>query len=287
VRIGAMPAISAVTILFNGHRAESAAFLLEVEEQLEADGVRCRTVRYDDEPPAEPAEGELILSLGGDGTLLGAARMAAPSGIPILGVNLGDLGFLTEITREEWRSAFQAFREGRLGISERIMLAASVVRDGREIVSRIGLNDAVVSASSVAKIVRLEVHLAPSYLGRYRADGLIVATPTGSTAHCLSAGGPIVHPEMSCLIVNPICPFSLSNRPLVVPDDQLIEIVVEREQRSAVSLTVDGRAVAPLEPGDVVVVGKARERTRLVRSVTRTFYEVLRSKLRWSGEPNA
>lgn len=282
-----MPAISAVTILVNSHRAESASFLREVEQQLRDDGIRFRTVRYDAEPPVEPADGDLIVSLGGDGTLLGAARMAAPSGIPILGVNLGDLGFLTEITQQEWRPAFEAFREGRLGISERIMLAASVVRNGRELVSRIGLNDAVISASSVAKIIRLEVNLPPSYLGRYRADGLIVATPTGSTAHCLSAGGPILHPEMSCLTINPICPFSLSNRPLVIPDDQLIEVVVEREQRSAVSLTVDGRTVAGLEPGDVVAVRKARERTRLVRSVSRNFYEVLRSKLRWSGEPNA
>jgi len=145
----------------------------------------------------------------------------------------------------------------------------------------------VVSASGVVRIIRLEVNLPPSYLGRYRADGLIVATPTGSTAHCLSAGGPILHPEMSCLILNPICPFSLSNRPLVIPDDQQIEVVVEREQRSAVSLTVDGRTVAGLEPGDVVAIRKAGERTRLVRSVSRNFYEVLRSKLRWSGEPNA
>ena len=282
-----MPAISAVTILVNSHRAEAAQFLREVEDQLREDGILFRTVRYDTEPPADPAEGDLIVSLGGDGTLLGAARMAAPSGIPILGVNLGDLGFLTEITQQEWRPAFQAFREGRLGISERIMLAASVVRNGEELVRRIGLNDAVISASSVAKIIRLEVNLPPSYLGRYRADGLIVATPTGSTAHCLSAGGPILHPEMSCLILNPICPFSLSNRPLVIPDDQQIEVVVEREQRSAVSLTVDGRTVAGLEPGDVVAIRKAGERTRLVRSVSRNFYEVLRSKLRWSGEPNA
>ena len=285
--MGTMPAISAVTILVNSHRAEAAQFLREVEDQLREDGIRFRTVRYDTEPPADPAEGDLIVSLGGDGTLLGAARMAAPSGIPILGVNLGDLGFLTEITQQEWRPAFQAFREGRLGISERIMLAASVVRNGEELVRRIGLNDAVISASSVAKIIRLEVNLPPSYLGRYRADGLIVATPTGSTAHCLSAGGPILHPEMSCLILNPICPFSLSNRPLVIPDDQQIEVVVEREQRSAVSLTVDGRTVAGLEPGDVVAIRKAGERTRLVRSVSRNFYEVLRSKLRWSGEPNA
>ncbi len=285
--MGTMPAISAVTILVNSHRAEAAQFLREVEDQLREDGIRFRTVRYDTEPPADPAEGDLIVSLGGDGTLLGAARMAAPSGIPILGVNLGDLGFLTEITQQEWRPAFQAFREGRLGISERIMLAASVVRNGEELVRRIGLNDAVISASSVAKIIRLEVNLPPSYLGRYRADGLIVATPTGSTAHCLSAGGPILRPEMSCLILNPICPFSLSNRPLVIPDDQQIEVVVEREQRSAVSLTVDGRTVAGLEPGDVVAIRKAGERTRLVRSVSRNFYEVLRSKLRWSGEPNA
>jgi NAD+ kinase len=250
-------------------------------------GIRFGTVRFDDEPPVVGPESELFISLGGDGTLLGAARMAAPGGVPILGVNVGDLGFLTEITQEEWRSAFDAYRNGSLGISERIMLRATVVRNGEEIVSRIGLNDALVSASGVGRLIRLHVDLDPSYLGRYRADGLIVATPTGSTAHSLSAGGPILHPEMSCLILNPICPFSLSNRPLVVPDGQPIKILVESPQRSPVSLTVDGRFVVTLEPGDVVNVRKAREITRLVRSTRRTFYEVLRSKLRWSGEPNA
>jgi len=282
-----MPAISAVTILVNGHRAESASLLRDVEAYLEGQGIRFRTVRFDEEPPGATAAGDLLLSLGGDGTLLGAARMAAAAGMPILGVNLGDLGFLTEITQEEWRSAFEAYRGGSLGISERIMLAASVVRRGKEVVRRIGLNDAVVSASGVVRIIRLEVNLRPSRLGRYRADGLIVATPTGSTAHCLSAGGPILHPEMSCLILNPICPFSLSNRPLVVPGEQPVEIVVEPSQRASISLTVDGRTVAELEQGDTVIVAVAKEKTRLVRSVTRSFYEVLRSKLRWSGEPNA
>jgi NAD+ kinase len=282
-----MPAIRAATILVSTHRTESSSLLREVEEYLRAEGIRSRTVRLDGEPTGEAAEGDLLLSLGGDGTLLGAARLAAPTVMPILGVNLGDLGFLTEITLPEWRSAFEAYRDGRLGISERMMLAASVIREGRRVVSRIGLNDAVISASGAARIIRLEVNLAPSYLGRYRADGLIVATPTGSTAHCLSAGGPIVHPEMSCLILNPICPFSLSNRPLVVPGDQPIGIIIERGQRSSVSLTVDGQEVATLEPGDTVEVRSAAEKTRLVRSNARSFYEVLRSKLRWSGEPNA
>jgi NAD+ kinase len=282
-----MPAIRAVTILFNSHRSESAAFVRDVEAYLAERGIAFRTLRLGEELRTEPDPGDLVLSLGGDGTLLGAAALAASSGVPILGVNLGDLGFLTEITQEEWRAAFEAYRDGELGISERFMLEARVARNGRQLEARLGLNDAVVSASGVARIIRLEVNIRPSYLGRYRADGLIVATPTGSTAHCLSAGGPILHPEMSCLILNPICPFSLSNRPLVVPGDQRVEIVVEPGQRYPVCLTVDGRTVATLEPGDVVEVQEAREKTRLVRSQERSFYEVLRSKLRWSGEPNA
>lgn len=280
-------AIRTVTILVNSHRVESAAFLQEVERYFLEAGIPCNTIRFLEEPPRDVVVGDLLVSLGGDGTLLQAARLAAPGGVPILGVNLGDFGFLTEITRAEWSSAFESFRQGKLGISERIMLDAAVVREGRVVAGRIGLNDAVISAAAVGRIVRLEVNLPPSYLGRYRADGLIVATPTGSTAHCLSAGGPILHPEMSCLILNPICPFSLSNRPLVVPDDQAVEVLVEPEQRSAVSLSVDGVLVADLRPGDTVRIRKAAQTTRLIRSGQRSFYEVLRSKLRWSGAPGA
>jgi NAD+ kinase len=280
-------AIRTVTILVNSHRVESADFLEEVESYFRSVHIPCRTVHLQEDGATEPAQGDLVVSLGGDGTLLRAARMAAGRGVPILGINLGDFGFLTETTRTEWISAFEAFRDGSAGTSERIMLEATVVRDGSLVATRVGLNDALVSSTGVGRVVRLEVNLPPSYLGKYRADGALVATPTGSTAHCLSAGGPIVHPEMSCLILNPICPFSLSNRPLVIPDDQPVDVVVEQDQRSGVGLTVDGALVANLDPGDTVRIRKAREVTRLVRSVRRNFYEVLRSKMRWSGAHGA
>jgi NAD+ kinase len=245
-------------------------------------------LRFDPEsaPPPQP-EADLVFSLGGDGTLLGAARVAAPFGTPILGVNLGDFGFVTEISRDEWQEAFEAYCEGRLGISERIMVRVRVQRGGARIADFVALNDAVISCSGVTRIIRLEVKLGSSSLGRYRADGLIVATPTGSTAYSMSAGGPVLDPEMSCFILNPICPFSLSNRPLVIPDDQRVEVIVEGGQRSDVSLTTDGGSPMRLQEGDSIHVSKAEEKTRLIRSGRRNFYEVLRTKLRWSGEPHA
>jgi NAD+ kinase len=202
-------------------------------------------------------------------------------------VNLGNFGFITEVTRDEWVGAFERYRTGMIEAGERLLIRVTVDRQGKRIGEYIGLNDAVISASGISKIVKLSVWLSDTFLGRYRADGVIVATPTGSTAYSAAAGGPILHPEMDAMILNPICPFTLSHRPLVMSADERIVVEVEENQRTGVMMTVDGQSEVPLIPGDRVTVSAYEERAHIVRSNKRTFYEVLRTKLNWSGGHSA
>jgi NAD+ kinase len=248
------------------------------------------TVRMDftARAPAEALDGlDLAVSLGGDGTLLSCARLVAERGVPILAVNLGDIGFITEVTRDELIPACEDFLAGTTAFSERLMLAVSVRRGDTEAASFTGLNDAVVSTMGISRMIRLKVQLSSTPVGRYRADGVIVATPTGSTAYSMAAGGPIVYPEMEAFILTPICPFTLGNRPTVVPASEQLEIEVEGAQKTGVALTVDGQETVPLQTGDRVVVRRAARKALIVRSRRRGFYEVLRTKLHWAGEPNA
>jgi NAD+ kinase len=237
--------------------------------------------------PEIPKDTDLAITLGGDGTLLYGARCVAGAEVPILAVNLGDFGFITEISSREWAEALRNYMEGRMGVSKRLMFDAEVHR-GDKVVRRFsGLNDTVVRAGDFARIIALRIHLANTYVARYRADGLIVATPTGSTAYSMSAGGPILHPEMDAFILNPICPFTLSNRPIVIPGDEICVLEVERDQRTEIVLVVDGQEVFDLKPLDRVVYSKSAKHTFIIQSDKRNFYEVLRSKLNWAGEPNA
>ncbi len=245
---------------------------------------------YRDRPPAKKhrlANVDLAVSLGGDGTLLYCSQLLAGQDIPILAVNLGNFGFITDVSHTEWKETFDKYCQGLVGVSERIMLDAEVKRRGRRAARFLGLNDGVIISSGISKIVRLEAYLSHTYIGRYRADGIIIATPTGSTAYSLSAGGPILHPEMEAFILSPICAFSLSHRPLVVPGDDYVEIHIERGQRTNVILTIDGQNEYRLEEDDIVHFRKSQHVTHIVRSGKRNFYEVLRSKLSWSGEPHA
>ena len=230
---------------------------------------------------------DLAVSLGGDGTLLACARMVAERGVPILAVNMGDFGFITEVSRSELFDAWEKFLSGRIGTSERLMFSASVVREGAEVAAFTGLNDAVISTLGISRMIRLKVFLSDISVGRYRADGVIVATPTGSTAYSMAAGGPILYPEMDAFIITPICPFTLSNRPTVVPATEILRIEVEDPQKTEVALTVDGQETFGLLPRDVVFVRQAAYKALIVRSDKRSFYEVMRMKLNWSGEPNA
>ncbi|MGA8366820.1 MAG: NAD(+)/NADH kinase [Candidatus Acidiferrales bacterium] len=223
---------------------------------------------------------DLLVVLGGDGTLLSAVRALGGRTVPILPVNLGGLGFLTSVTREELYPLLEHVLAGKHRLSERMMLEAEVWRNGSAIERQTALNDAVVNKAALARMLEFDVFVDRAHVGRYRADGLIVATPTGSTAYSLAAGGPIVHPEVDALLITPICPHMLTNRPLAVPDTAHIEIDIAVAGEAAY-LTLDGQTGIQLEPKDRVAVTKSASRVALIRPPEKTYFEVLRSKLRW------
>ncbi|MFO7460499.1 MAG: NAD(+)/NADH kinase [Desulfatiglandales bacterium] len=230
-----------------------------------------------------PQDVEFVIVLGGDGTLLGAARRVAGYGVPILGVNLGGLGFLTEITLKRLYPVVEKMLEGRLEVESRLMLETKVSRENEEICRFMVLNDVVINKGALARIIDLDVHIDDQFLTTFRADGLIVSTPTGSTAYNLSAGGPILYPTMSSFILTPICPFALTNRPIILPDTATIYITLTRKSEEKVSLTFDGQVGFDLRYADRVAVCKAGKRIRLIKSPDQSYFEILREKLGWGG----
>jgi NAD+ kinase len=278
-----------VLIIANREKADVAFVAHEMSAYLSSlkMDVHCFEFDGDPGPPPELSGMDLVISLGGDGTVLYSARLAAPRGIPLFPVNLGRLGFIAEIGRDEWKEAFAAWLEGRLSASERSMLSIEAMREGKTIARYSALNDGVISAQGIAKLIDLRVSVGGAPLGRYRADGIIVATPTGSTAYNLAAGGPILHAEMEAMVLNPICPFTLSNRPLILPASETIEVHVEHGRRAAAMLTVDGQETLVLFPDDLVRFGMQAPKAKIYATGRFAFYEVLRSKLAWSGGPDA
>jgi NAD+ kinase len=229
--------------------------------------------------PELPAQVDLLVVLGGDGTLLSMARLVGDLGVPILGVNLGGLGFLTALTVDELFPALEACLEDGLVIEERMMLAAAVSRQGERLSEYVALNDVVITKSAMSRIIRLEVAVDEQFATGYRADGLIISTPTGSTAYCLSAGGPIVFPTMDAVVLTPICSHTLTNRPIVLPAAQRIEVTLLTDQD--VMLTADGQVGFALKQWDTVEVRQASSRIRLLRFPQKHFFSVLRTKLKW------
>jgi NAD+ kinase len=228
----------------------------------------------------DPAAVDLVVVLGGDGTLLSAARRLLGHPRPILGINLGGLGFMTETGPEEAEAVLEEVLAGRYDVSRRMTLDATLLR-GRKVITRLTvLNDAVIAKSALARMIDLEVSIDGGEVTTYQADGLIVSTPTGSTAYSLSAGGPIIHPEMSALLVSPICPHTLTMRPLLVPAESRIEVTL-RTSDSDVYLTLDGQVGHTMKGGDRVRVRKGSSPVLIVRSRRQSYYEVLRRKLRW------
>ena len=212
-----------------------------------------------------PAGIEMIVVLGGDGTLLSVARQVWKKNIPILGVNLGGLGFLTEITLDELYPVLEKVLRNEFEINEREVLNASVIRKGKRIAEFIVLNDAVINKGALARIIDLETTINDEYLSTFRSDGLIISTPTGSTAYNLSAGGPIVYPSLHTIIITPICPHTLTIRPIIIPDDVRIRALLKSRDEE-VTLTLDGQQGFRLEFEDVVEVGKAEGRILLIKS---------------------
>ncbi len=275
-------------VLFVNLRKKSAQSLSEeIRLNLEARGIPVSVLSFEGVPRVpERGDWDIVFSLGGDGTVLYTARMVSPWGLPIFPVNLGTLGFIADVQRDVWPKVFDQWLDGKAKFSRRCMLELFVLRRGEKVARFNCLNDVVIAASGIAKLISLNVLSRLSdggyvELGPYRCDGLLIATATGSTAYSMAAGGPILDAEMEAMILNPICPFTLSNRPLVLSSQQTLEITVVKEQRSGVLLTVDGQDIFNLEPGDKIVIQEAPYKAVLISSGHDAYYTALRTKLNW------
>ena len=280
--------VSSVFIIANGLKKESQELSAEILEYLGKRGISGKLVstKSDEDVLDVPVSTDLVITLGGDGTVLYAARAVNEMGIPILPVNLGTFGYITEVGKDEWKEAFEYFEQHGTNLSRRLMLRITVSRNGHKVWHASALNEAVISSAGIAKVISLDLSLDKTPAGSFRADGMIIATPTGSTGYSLAAGGPVIDSEMSAVIITPVCPFTLSNRPLVT-SGKVVSLTVPSGQRTDLVLTADGQLDFPLEEGDRVTVEKSRSRVLLVRSLKRNFTEVIRDKLHWSGAMHA
>lgn len=258
-----------------GWMKDRGAELVSVESAPSFPGVR----RMD--PEAYMVSVEMILVLGGDGTFLGAGRLSLKGNVPILGVNLGRLGFLTEITVPELFPVLQRMEDGDVGFESRHVLHACVKRDGKVLFEDQVINDAVISKTTIARLLEIETQVDGNFLALFKADGLIIATPTGSTAYSLAAGGPIVFPTMEAIIMTPICAHSLSQRPLVVPDHLTISVHVQTPATNC-ALTLDGQSVRSLETGEYVEIERSPLQLKIIKSPFMSYFDILKSKLRWA-----
>jgi len=287
---GNEPSVQKAILFVNLHKENAWTAADKIRGELESQGVGVTIFSFGGRPDSFPnGTWDIAFSLGGDGTVLYAARMLAQTATPILPVHLGTLGFLASVEMHEWPTVYRQWLEGIAKLSRRCMFELSVEREGHSVYRNICLNDVVVSSLGIAKLIYLGVSTEAatgdsSDLGCYRADGLVVATPTGSTAYSMAAGGPIVDPEMEARIISPICPFSLSNRPLVLPSRQTLRVTVERKQKSDVLLTVDGQDTFPLEAGDTVSIGHFPHCALLITAGSSAYYLALRKKLAWHME---
>ena len=233
-----------------------------------------------------PRECDLIVVLGGDGTLIGMAGRIARAGtdVPILGVNFGSLGFLTEITLPELYDSLEAALAGRATLEERAMLATRTIRNDAVFAEHVVLNDIVITKGAMSRIIEISVTVGFAPVTRFRADGLIIASPTGSTAYNLAAGGPIVHPAVDAMVLTPIAPHTLTNRPVVIPASSDVHVRPIMEKQDEVFVTFDGQAGFPLQADDLVSVRRAPRPLRIVKSAERSYFELLREKLKWGGD---
>ncbi|HEV8582756.1 MAG TPA: NAD(+)/NADH kinase [Thermoanaerobaculia bacterium] len=279
-RVGVVAKVASREAVHTAHELAEWLRRRGLEAALDEATLRARGVEGD--RPFNPRDAyDLVVVLGGDGTLLSVARTLGP-GIAILGVNLGNLGFLTEINRGELYPAMVQVLAGRYRIEERSLFDVELQRDGGAPVSFRVLNDAVITKSALARIIELTLKVDGHLIARFRSDGLIISTPTGSTAYNLSAGGPIVSPLLPVAVLTPICPHALSMRPIVVPDAGPIEVTLET-QREEVYLTLDGQEGTSLGYHDTVRLTRSAVTVRLAKVSGRSFYGNLRAKLRWGG----
>jgi NAD+ kinase len=226
-----------------------------------------------------PRKSDIIVVFGGDGTLLSVARLVGDLGVPILGVNLGGLGFITELGRDEIRREIDKVFSGKCGFEERIMLLADVYRGRRKVIQHNALNDVVLNKSALSRMFELEISINGKYVSTFRADGMIISTPTGSTAHSLSAGGPILYPTLESFLMTPICPHTLTSRPIVLPDTFVLEATIKNGDN--IYLTLDGQVGFPLKVHDRIKIRKADYKTKFIVLHDRDYFQILRTKLKW------
>src|SRR5215813_8770216 len=290
-----MTAISRIGVVVKPHQPEALETLCELTEWLTARGlalvagpaVDSESIEHETGCVIEvtpdqdlPQKVDLMLVLGGDGTMIATARMLGDCEVPVIGVNYGGLGYLAEFRIEELFTALESILAGDYKLEKRVMLAVEL-RRGDELVTRNRvLNDVVMNKSALARIIQIETYLNEQFVNSFRADGLIVSTPTGSTAYNLSAGGPIIFPTMNAVVITPICPFTLSNRPIVVPDDSVIEVRLMTEEED-VALTLDGQVGFPIQAHERVIIRKSNTTFNLVQPKNRNYFDLLRDKLRW------
>jgi NAD+ kinase len=265
-------------VIKNDVKAEEKA--RELEKEL---GDKCVVIDIQNSENSElPDDLLCMIVLGGDGTFLSAARFIEDKNIPLMGVKFGEVGFLAETIEDNLYDAINLVFQGKYIIQARSRLNIKVVRDKEQIIDVDVLNDAVINKSALSRLASCAVHLDSTYLTTYRADGLIVATPTGSTAYSLAAGGPVVHPSVPSIILTPICPFTLTNRPLIIQDSTKIEIGLEGSPEDIV-LTLDGQEGFEMDPGDKIYIEKSQNDIKMISLEDQSYYKVLKTRLKWSG----
>ena len=275
-------------IIINVSKDESMTLAKEIAAYLSKKGVAADFFSFDGFVDNTDFKGyDFVISLGGDGTVLYAARNASKYGLPVFPVNLGEFGFIASVQPEEWQKELKNFMAGKAVFEKRSMLKIEVHRNGKKVYSSLSLNDAVISAERGVSTIMLSVKRNALPLCRLKADGLIVATPTGSTAYSAAAGGPIVSPEVEAFVLTPLNSFSLSSRPIVLSPDSKLEITVEKSRIKGICLTVDGQEPFAIEYGDIITIIMNKKKAKLVAGSEEKFYNALRSKLNWSGVPHA
>ncbi len=265
-------------VVKNDDNAEKKA--QELEHKL---GDRCTIIDIQNSKSKDiPDNLMCIIVLGGDGTFLSAARFIENRQIPLMGVKFGEVGFLAETTEDNLYEKIDLLHRDKYFIQKRARLEIKVIRNNKQIIDVDVLNDAVINKSALSRLTSCAVYLDSNYLTTYRADGLILATPTGSTAYSLAAGGPVVDPAVSSMILTPICPFTLTNRPLIIPDSTKIKILLEGSPENMI-LTLDGQEGFEMDPGDKIFIKKSRNDISMISFESQSYYEILKTRLKWSG----
>ena len=275
-------------LIINVSKDESMTLAQEIARYLQKKGIKAEFLSFDGFVDNTDFKGfDFVISLGGDGTVLYAARNATKVGIPVFPVNLGEFGFIASVQPDEWQKELKNFLDGKAVFERRSLLKVEVKRAGKRVYSSLSLNDAVISAERGVSTMMLGVKRNGMPLCNLKADGLIVSTPTGSTAYSAAAGGPILSPEVDAFVLTPLNSFSLSSRPIVLSPESNLEITVEKSRSRGICITVDGQEPFAVSAGDVILVSMNRKKVQLVAGSAEKFYNALRSKLNWSGVPHA